>query len=371
MKSDYKNFDNDTLNYKLNNFNLPRWVTNVLTEKFNLTSMDGLINLHLHLTPHQVKDAQAELYKSFLTKEFRAMVDQFCVDNITPLVQPTEYLVQTIPNLRIVLPNQESLHQKLQFHQGIWFGNGVGIRTIWIPVTKTLNTNSMYVVGLERSRDITQQTTSKQLSYEAFEQLSLKTARPVNLSPGQCHLFSQEHIHGNVDNIENITRISIDMRILLKGEPCGRKLPGGYFRGINLDTDYDFESQHNSNKNITYAGWNSEYTRYIPLHFQRELFAKYCKQKSIKVVENVMEFDTLDWCPCLDDFFKPGLNSVIMLSIYALPDNKIHRASIFNRALSMGITLHFVNEDIIFARVEDIDLIENYLTYSPKTIFNE
>ena len=371
MKSNYKNFDNDTLNYNLNNFNLQEWITNVLTEKFSLTAMDELTDLHLYLTAHQVKDAQAELYKSFQTQEFRAMVDKFCIENITSIVQPTEYLVQAIPNLRIVLPDQESLHQKLQFHQGIWFGNGVGIRTIWIPVTKTLNTNSMYVVDLERSRYITQQTINKQLSYETFERLSLETARPVNLSPGQCHLFSQEHIHGNVDNIEKITRISIDMRILLKGEPCGRKLPGGYFRSINLDDNFVSQPQRDSNKNITYAGWNSKYTEEIPLHFQREMFTKYCKEKSIKVVENVMEFDTLNWCPCLYDFLKPGLDSVIVLSIYALPDDRKHRMSILEKVLNMGVTLHFVNEDIVLSSIKDIDLIENYLTYSPRTIFNE
>lgn len=369
VDSNYQGFDNETLEYDLNKFNIPDWVSNILIENFNLPKGITLTDLHLYIKPEQIKEAQILLYKSFETQEFKSLIDSFCEQNITPIVKFKEYLVQSIPNIRIVIPNQTTVHQRLQFHQGIWFGNGVGVRTIWIPITKTLNTNTMYVVDLERSRSITKSTISNQLPYEDFERLALETARPVNLSPGQCHLFSQEHLHGNVENTENVTRISIDMRILFKGQPCGRKLPGGYFR--RLRNNPPFKHQTKSGKNITYAGWNSDYTRHIPLHFQRAVIANYCKQKSIKIIENVMEFDSLDWTPCLIDFLQPGLNSVVILSIYALPDSEEHRMAIYNKAFNMNIAIHFVNEDISFTAMEDIDLIEYFLTYSPKTVLYE
>lgn len=360
----YKNFNNDTLEYDLDVLNLTSWIKNVLIEHISeVTSETDLLQLHTIISGPDIKRVQEKVYESFDTTEFRVKINKFYNIYIEPLLDHHEYMVQRLPNLRIVVPSQKDTHQKLQFHQGIWVGNGTGVRTVWMPVTKTQNTNSMYVLDLDDSRRITQQTITDKLDYESFEKLALKCAKPVNLSPGQCHLFNQEIIHGNVNNIEDVTRISVDMRILLKGQPMGKKYPGGYFRELS-ESHLPEKCNKTYDHVITYAGWNSNLTRNIPLHIQRNSIKPYCVKNNITITENVMEHDTLDWCPNIDEFIQPGLEAIIMLSIYALPEDIVDRRRIYNTAINNKTEVHFANEELILSTKEDIEKIERIRNFS-------
>ena len=44
----------------------------------------------------------------------------------------------------------------------------------------------------------------------------------------------QEHIHGNVNNDTDITRVSMDVRVLIEGEPYHRKLPGDILDSLEI-----------------------------------------------------------------------------------------------------------------------------------------
>ena len=58
------------------------------------------------------------------------MLDYFLVENISPKVA-CDFLIQRFGTLRVVIPNQEHVGRLLNYHQGIFVGNGVGLRTIW------------------------------------------------------------------------------------------------------------------------------------------------------------------------------------------------------------------------------------------------
>ncbi len=46
----------------------------------------------------------------------------------------------------------------------------------------------------------------QQWDIETLESECLKYSFPVELDYGKCHLFTQEHIHGNINNDTTITR---------------------------------------------------------------------------------------------------------------------------------------------------------------------
>ena len=68
----------------------------------------------------------------------------------------------------------------------------------------------MWMLDLDISREITKRVLAEKWSLERFEEECLKYAWPVTLKPGQSHLFFQEHIHGNRNNKEGYTRVSMD-----------------------------------------------------------------------------------------------------------------------------------------------------------------
>ena len=45
----------------------------------------------------------------------------------------------------------------LPYHQGIWYGHGWGIGTLWLPLTRAFDTNTMQIMGLAESKGLTRQ----------------------------------------------------------------------------------------------------------------------------------------------------------------------------------------------------------------------
>jgi len=250
------NWDNKTLNYDLEKFNWPMWALKVVQEI--APEVTELETMHRVLEPHKIVKVQKHVQDACLRKEFMQKFDDFVAEYIPQRIAHKKYMIQRQGTLRVVIPNQSNVGRRLAFHQGIFVGNGRGCRTIWTPLTEAKNTNTMWILDLETSRRITKRVLSEKWRLDKFEDECLKNAKPVNLMPGQSHLFFQEHLHGNVNNEEGYTRVSIDMRILVEGEEYGRRLPGGFMRfpgDHEVAQSYDY-----SNKTfITYAGWNSNF----------------------------------------------------------------------------------------------------------------
>ena len=90
------------------------------------------------------------------------------------------------------------------------------MRTIWTPFTKCWGSNTMHMLNLDVSREITRRCIDEKWSQEFFNGFAEKHSYHIDLKPGQSWLFNQELIHGNVNNNTGITRVSMDLRIMLK-----------------------------------------------------------------------------------------------------------------------------------------------------------
>lgn len=356
-----QNFNNKTLNYNLSNYNWKNWVLSVIAElKPTITDLE---TIHLHLSAAEIVKIQKHVQAAFLRKEFMMMFDEFIADHISPLLAGKKYLIQRQGTLRIVIPNQEQAARRLQFHQGIFVGNGRGCRTIWTPLTECKDSNTMWIAGLDESRAITKQFLNEQWSLERFEEECLRVSSPVTLVPGQCHLFCQEHLHGNINNAEGYTRASMDFRVLVEGEEYDRKLPGGYFR---LPGDYETDSldSFENKKFITYAGWESNFTKSIPLPMQRNCIDQYCTQRNISYNDYQFENQFAHWQPSLEHFIKQKPDGIVLVSLYALSDDAERRNYLLNLALDNSVELHFANEYCKLKTADDLKRIQTYMNFA-------
>jgi len=222
----------------------------------------------------------------------------------------------------------------------------------------------MWILDLEDSRRITRQTILEKWSMKKFEEESLKHAWPVNLSPGQSHLFFQEHIHGNVNNNEGYTRASIDVRILLKGEEYGRRSPGGFFR---IPGDY-YTSQPidlSDKKFISFVSWASEYGKNLSYPMQRSTISRYCDMYKIKLSYEDGEFDNNDWHMMLEWYLQTSeADGIVLPSIHSLPDDSERRNELLKLALHQKIELHFADEFLVLRNDNDMEKINTYLTFA-------
>jgi len=354
------NTDRKTVEYDLKKHNWPEYWLRVAKEKF--PQIESLETVHKVLTPSEISTLGKHCQSYCSTDEFSDRVDSYFSDIVDSNIQFKDWMIQRFFTIRIVIPNQAKAGRLLAFHQGIWVGNGLGLRTIWTPFTEVYDTNSMYVASYQDSVNITQNTYDNKWDYDTIQNECKKLSHPIKLSPGEAYLFQQQHIHGNLNNETDITRWSMDGRVLPKGGHYHRKLPGGYFRflgeresNISIDT---------TKKWITYAGWNSKFSSPIPLPMQRSIIGSYCSKFNIEINDYQFENEYCDWLPGLEKFLNGSVaEGIVICSIYCLPDNKERRLDLLNLAVSSNVELHFANELAVVKNKTDITNIEKIFEY--------
>lgn len=361
LKPTQIHWDNKTLEYDLDRFNWPVWALSVVQEV--APQVRELETLHQVLTAPEIVKVANYVQDSCSRLDFMQKFDEFAAEYVPPRIENKRYLIQRQGTLRVVIPNQAQAGPRLRFHQGIFVGNGRGCRTIWTPLTRAEKTNTMWIIGLEQSRELTCKGLQEKWNLEKFEDECLRRAWPVTLDPGQSHLFFQEHLHGNVNNDEDYTRVSLDMQILIEGDEYLRRHPGGFMR---LPGDYEGSriSDNTGRKFVTYAGWNSVFSKWQPLPMQRSIIETYCQKNTISPSDYLTDNEHMDWQPALEHYIKQRPDGIVMCSIYSLTDDKIRRRELLELAIDLRVELHFANELTSLKSREDLEKIETYLNFA-------
>jgi len=354
------NWDNKSYHYDLEKHNWPAYWLNVAKTKF--PQIESLETIHKVLSATEITELSRHLQSVCNSKEFIDKVDQYYNDIVPDLIDQDEYMIQRFFTVRLVIPNQGKVGRLLQFHKDEWTGNGIGILTVWTPITKCYESNSMQIVDTAQSDRISNSCIAERWDNDKIQEECLKYAQPVNLTPGEVFLFQQHHMHGNINNDTDITRWSMDGRILPKGGEYHRKLPGGYFRFIGeqiddrvIDTSKDY---------ISYAGWNNKWSSGIPLPMQRATINKYCNDNNIKINDYQFENEFLDWYPALEKFITGyNVQGIVMCSVYNLPDSPFDRFRLLQLAVENNVELHFANELCSVRGKEDIKKILKIFEY--------
>jgi sporadic carbohydrate cluster 2OG-Fe(II) oxygenase/sporadic carbohydrate cluster protein (TIGR04323 family) len=353
-------WDNQTLVYNLEKHNWPAYWLGVAQELF--PQITELETVHKILTPQQISELGRYCQAACDRAEFQERVDAYFGEYVPDLLDGEEWMLQRFFTIRIVIPNQEKAGRLLAFHQGIWVGNGLGLRTIWTPFTKCYETNSMWITDWDKSDELTTKAYAEKWDYDHIQEECGKHSWPVTLEPGQAHLFQQHHIHGNFNNDTDITRWSMDGRVLPKGGHYHRKLPGGYFRFIGERDDP--RGVDNTKNWISYANWNTDWSEALPLPMQRAIIEQYCKKYDIRINDYQFENEYLDWLPGLEKFISlPEVDCIVLTSIYNLPDDPFRRLKLLNQAVAAGKELHFANELCSVRDQEDIKHIQNIFEF--------
>ena len=157
-------WDNQTYNYDLDKHNWPEYWLNVAREKF--PQVETLETVHKVLQPNEVSELGAYLQQRTGDNDFIERVDDFYSEIVPELIDQDEWMLQRFFTIRMVIPNQAKVGRLLAFHQGIWVGNGLGLRTIWTPFTKCYGNNSMQIMDWDISDDITKECYDKKWSYD-------------------------------------------------------------------------------------------------------------------------------------------------------------------------------------------------------------
>ena len=163
-----KHWDNKILTYDLEKYNWPAWALSVIQEV--APQVKELETLHEVLTPAEIVRVSQHVQNSCSRRDFMERFDEFVESFVPEKIEGKRYMIQRQGTLRVVIPNQEKVGRRLAFHQGIFVGNGRGCRTIWTPFTEARGTNTMWMLDLDVSREITKRVLAEKWSLEKFEE---------------------------------------------------------------------------------------------------------------------------------------------------------------------------------------------------------
>lgn len=349
-----QHFNNNILNYDLDKYNWPKNVLDLIRTKYK--QVRSLETLHETLSYSEIADVTAIVQREFLGEKWSIMLDNFAEEYIAPLLENKKYLIKRQPTLNLVIPEQSRAGRRLPFHQGIFYDNGRGQGTIWMPLTECFGSNTLWIMNLEKSRKLTKQVIQNKWSVEEFEHHCIQNSFPVTLSPGQAHLFAQEHIHGNIENQTGISRLAIDWHILVEGEEYHRRYPGAFFR---LPGDYVQKQPVDTKKSfICYTSNNSEIDKNVGKHAQRCVIEHYVNEHNIQHNGYQFENEFLTHLPIFRHLLEQNIDGIIVFSMYSISDD------LLKEAINQNIEVHFANEYMSIKTVQDLNKILTYKNFA-------
>jgi sporadic carbohydrate cluster 2OG-Fe(II) oxygenase/sporadic carbohydrate cluster protein (TIGR04323 family) len=354
-------FDNKTLDYNVDDHPLPQIILDTLRKFYpEITTLD---TIHKVVPANKIQQLTLDASQALLKTDFYDHFDKIVDSMIVPQLG-TDILIQKFGNLRILVPDQDKIGAVLLFHQGRWVGNGLGLRTVWMPFTDCYGSNSMQILDLDVSRELTRSSVAENWSYKKLQDACVDQCWPVTLHPGQAHLFFQEHLHGNIPNRTNKTRVSIDIRLLVKDGQPHRKWPGAYFRKL-FDRDYTKIVNINPGENVlVYGEYEGIKTKHIDLYFQTLVTKSYCQKRGIPFPYQHGDNEGTNYAHLNFLVSSGNIHHLLMFSIFSLPDDLTHRRHIMQTALANGVKLHFCNEELVLETQEDLDKIEYLRTFT-------
>jgi sporadic carbohydrate cluster 2OG-Fe(II) oxygenase len=348
-------WDNKILNYDRQKHNWAEWFFESVREL--KPSLPRLEEVHYYFSTEELVGLRKHLEKLTNSLEFSRRLDEFFAEYVAPLVDDPDYLIQSTCGIRVVVPNQEKMGRLLSFHTGYWTGYNNFMGTVWTPLTRAWGSNTMQVLSWEDTIELMERIHNEKLPLDKIQSLCVAKMYPVELEVGQSWLFNQGHLHGNVNNDTDITRISFDARYALPRHNLGPRRAGSFYRLQGHHATVDLQDLK-SGPWVVFVDQNSRYIGETPHYMIREFLLGVAKKLNITVNEWSNEYWGCTWMPKFLDFVsRDYLSGLVVPSIHAFSGNIESRIKMFQMALENGQQILFVDENLLLNDQTGIDLI--------------
>lgn len=188
-----------TLNYDTSEFSFAKYVQTAL-EVEDLANIHRASDFSYNTKFERSNDQSTHYHKLFYnlarTSEFQELYKNFLGSVIKPRYTG-KIVYQKVPTFRLQFPNNIAVgefHKDRDYRNGEW-ASKVKELNYFLPLTRATNTNSIWVESAENLADYA----------------------PMEVEYGQVVEWDGCNLrHGNKENIEGFTRISMDFRVIDK-----------------------------------------------------------------------------------------------------------------------------------------------------------
>lgn len=220
------------LEYDVSRYPFARHVRRMLVAKGLLTTaqeaaLPALEDLHrvlpaevMNLDASEINEVSRRFYEQ--DREFLDTYERFYRDEIRATVtEGRHFLFQSTPTIRFHFPNQKGFNWSPRFHTDVMLGHPPQEVNLWVPVTRTFESNTMRLAGLADSLRILEgvgldfREFARRVQEDPAMQADCHAASgPVTLDDGRYVAFDSRCLHATQENKTDSTRISLDFRVL-------------------------------------------------------------------------------------------------------------------------------------------------------------
>ena len=356
-------WDNKILDYDCQKYDWSSIFLQIIQEKF--PSLDKLDQLHLHVKTGDLVELRKHLERAFQGQEVQQKIDEFFEECVSPLLPSQDYMIQKTPGIRLLVPDQAKKGRLLSFHTGHWTGYDNGMYTVWTPVTRTWDSNAMQVLSWDDTITAMESIHKNKLQTADIQSLCEQYCWPTSINVGQSWLFNQGHLHGNINNDTGVSRLSFDVRAMVKGCNYGFRYPGGFWRLRNQSKHFQIPKLDSNLRWVTLSDQGSNYVGSTPQFIIREFLLTWCSKNNIRPIEWHNEYLHCDWNMNFQYMISNStVDGVVLPSIYALTAEPCLRLELMKQALDNKVQLVFVDENILLDCEEALGYIKEIYKFA-------
>ena len=357
-------WDNVSIDYDVKKYNWNEIFLGIAQElKPNITNLQ---DLHKHFELSELVDLRKHYERFTNSTQFSTMVDAFVEEYLVNKIPNEDYLIQRTTGIRLVIPDQAKQGRLLNFHNGYWTGYDNYMYTAWIPITDTWDSNSMQVIGWDKSIELIDEIYANNYDLETIQSMCEAECWPVNIGVGSAWLFNQGHLHGNINNDTGVSRVSFDVRVATPQSDFEHRRPGSFYRLPGESTEANFTKLRTDGKWIVFTDQNSRFVYPTPHYMIREFMISYAKSHGINPVEWSNEYWLCDWMPKFADFVTQNLQGIVLPSIFAFSESNDRVLEMLAEGIANGMQFLFVDENLVVDTQEDLDHIQKLYNFMKK-----
>jgi hypothetical protein len=221
---------------------LAQIVIGLLVEKGFLSAADArrmgdLTQLH-HFVPRAVQALDAnetnEVSRAFFdtSPAFTDAYERLINDVLVEQVVHADCLFQRTPTMRFHFPHQDGCFWHPRIHNDLMLGHPPQEINVWLPLGRTEGTSGMRLADLEPSVALAEELDNDWARLARagqhdpeFRRRYNAASAPVELAYGEFVVFDPRCIHATSYNVSDLTRVSLDFRIIPVEDYDAMRLP--------------------------------------------------------------------------------------------------------------------------------------------------
>lgn len=188
-------------------------------------------DFHLKIGSHNLNDIRIGTIRSFNNHSNARQTYFYLAQDALEELIGNEIVIQRNVNLSIQLPNDDS--SLLPVHCDTWSGDSPYEVVLWVPLVDCYGTKSMYFCNKAKSEEIHKNISRYNNSEDIYKAIE-NDIEFMDVKYGECLIFTQNILHGNVVNTTNETRWSMNCRFKSLFSPYGDKKLGEFFEPIAI-----------------------------------------------------------------------------------------------------------------------------------------